>query len=295
MTGQYVAHEQLSLLAMTVQDLENEANYCAFHISHPKKSFTVIAESHMMKIQWIRDINQAIINCKKRETASRDGPINRRMSMYGRIEEQQSRLIIERETSLRTAIQSDRTRQRRTSLRIQNNEPLLESEEDFYDINGNNNLSNVPFSATNTPTNQQKGLTDNNNNNKTSSTTSNDFEDFDEVIERKQLISNALLGSDNTEDNEDNNNNKGTTNNSSNLTPVTSSQNLAGNHEERLQKQLEKLQTFQQCLQGLSEKSLMQLYMAVSHHYMMLYYCILYAHMKYYYYYYIRDRTSGKV
>lgn len=97
MKKEYVAHEQLSLLAMTVTDLENDPTYCSFHVQHPTKSFTVVAESPAAKIQWIREINQAIVNCKKREQASRDGPVGRRMSMYGRIELQQSQLLAQRE------------------------------------------------------------------------------------------------------------------------------------------------------------------------------------------------------
>lgn len=107
---EYIVHEQLSLVAMSVHDLDTDTSYCSFHISHPTKSFTVIADSPGAKSSWIREITHAIANCKKREQASREGPANRRMSMYGRIEEQQSRLLLERETSLLHTASPDRER-----------------------------------------------------------------------------------------------------------------------------------------------------------------------------------------
>lgn len=92
MKKEYVVHEQLSLSALSVSDIETDTSFTSFYISHPIKSFVVIAESPVMKQQWIRDINAAIANCKKRETAQQDGPLNRRMSMITRIEDQQMKL-----------------------------------------------------------------------------------------------------------------------------------------------------------------------------------------------------------
>jgi hypothetical protein len=88
--NEYKVHEQLSLNAMTVQDNETDANYTSFYISHPVKSFFVVAESPIVKQQWMRDINQTISSCNKREKANLEGPINRRMSIYERIDHQQS-------------------------------------------------------------------------------------------------------------------------------------------------------------------------------------------------------------
>lgn len=87
MKNEYKVNKQMSLSAMAVSDVENDPTYCSFYLSHPIKSFVVVADSPASKQQWLRDIRQTIESCKKREM-NRTSALNRRMSMYGRIEGQ---------------------------------------------------------------------------------------------------------------------------------------------------------------------------------------------------------------
>jgi hypothetical protein len=65
----------------------------------------VIADNPANKQQWIREINNAIANCRKRENANRQElPINRRMSMIERIEDQQMLLKLEAEKEEANAV-----------------------------------------------------------------------------------------------------------------------------------------------------------------------------------------------
>jgi hypothetical protein len=147
MKKEFVVHEQLSLAAMTIADLDHDPTACSFHITHPTKSFTVFAESPMVKVQWIRDINHAITSCKKRETARREGPVNRRMSMFGRIEDQQTQQLLEQETALRTVNSPDRGgRLRRASYRLDK-----KKEDDNGDSDNEDYGTAIPFSAPSTP------------------------------------------------------------------------------------------------------------------------------------------------
>mmetsp|Transcript_26432 Transcript_26432/g.36383 ORF Transcript_26432/g.36383 Transcript_26432/m.36383 type:complete len:365 (+) Transcript_26432:585-1679(+) len=87
MKNEYKVNKQMSLSAMSVSDVDNDPTFCSFFISHPIKSFVVVAESPVSKQHWLRDIHQTIESCKKREM-NRTTVLNRRMSMYGRIEGQ---------------------------------------------------------------------------------------------------------------------------------------------------------------------------------------------------------------
>ncbi|RYG63502.1 hypothetical protein EON64_15820 [archaeon] len=82
---EYVVHEQLSLTALQVSDVEGDASCCSFYLSHPVKSFVVVTDSPHNKALWIRDIKHAIDTCKKRETMANTGPLNRRISMITRL------------------------------------------------------------------------------------------------------------------------------------------------------------------------------------------------------------------
>jgi hypothetical protein len=87
--GQYVVHEELSLLDLQVTDVPTDLTMCSFFVEHPVKSFQVTAENPSVKQAWMRDITQAVASCKKRKqlkTASGGDP--RRLSMIGRIESQ---------------------------------------------------------------------------------------------------------------------------------------------------------------------------------------------------------------
>jgi hypothetical protein len=111
MKGHYVVHEQLSLSALSVNDVDTDPNHTSFYISHPIKSFVVVAEAPSMKQQWVHDINQAIVNCKQRETMHQDGPLNRRMSMFSRIDDQQDKLVREQHSlSITTTPSANRIR-----------------------------------------------------------------------------------------------------------------------------------------------------------------------------------------
>lgn len=90
MKKEYIVHEELSLNALSVSDLDTDPTYCSFYISHPIKSFVVICPSPQDKQQWLREINQTIASCHKREIVAINGVINRRMSIVSRLETQQS-------------------------------------------------------------------------------------------------------------------------------------------------------------------------------------------------------------
>jgi hypothetical protein len=148
MKGHYVVHEQLSLSALSVNDVDTDPNHTSFYISHPIKSFVVVAEAPSMKQQWVRDINQAIVNCKKRETMHQDGPLNRRMSMFSRIEDQQDKLVREQH-SLSITTTPSANRIRRHSLKaaaIPTTDTL-----DSQDMDEHGFVQAIPFSAPTSP------------------------------------------------------------------------------------------------------------------------------------------------
>ena len=59
----------------------------------------MVAESPAVKQQWLRDVNQTIVNCKKRENIINEGTKNRRMSILGRIESQHEMEKMERDAT----------------------------------------------------------------------------------------------------------------------------------------------------------------------------------------------------
>ena len=89
--GQFIVHEQLSLLDLAVTDVPTDLSQCSFHIEHPVKSFQVTADSPAAKLSWVHDISQAATSCRKRHQLKR-GSANdgRRLSMLGRIESQRA-------------------------------------------------------------------------------------------------------------------------------------------------------------------------------------------------------------
>lgn len=89
MKKEYIVHEELSLNALSVSDMETDPTFCSFYISHPVKSFVVICASPQDKQLWLREINQTIANCHKREIVAVNGVVNRRMSIVSRLESQQ--------------------------------------------------------------------------------------------------------------------------------------------------------------------------------------------------------------
>jgi hypothetical protein len=84
--GEYKVHEQLTLKDMEVSDLEDPTG-CSFFISHPTKSFVVIADSMDSKEEWLAAIQQTIQSCLKRHNEV--NMRQRRMSFVHRIEAQQ--------------------------------------------------------------------------------------------------------------------------------------------------------------------------------------------------------------
>ena len=66
MSGLFKIHEELPLIAMVVADYAEDATGCSLYITHPKKSFMVLAESTRIKQAWLRDLLRAIQDCSKR-------------------------------------------------------------------------------------------------------------------------------------------------------------------------------------------------------------------------------------
>lgn len=89
MNGEYKAHEQLELSEMNISDIDEPTN-CSFYITHPTKSFVVVAESVNAKNLWIKDINQTIVSFQKRRESAFENGRGRKLSMVERIETQQS-------------------------------------------------------------------------------------------------------------------------------------------------------------------------------------------------------------
>jgi hypothetical protein len=138
MKKEYVVHESLSLSALTVSDVETDPTFTSLYIQHPIKSFIVVSDSPSTKQQWIREISAAIANCKKRENALHDGPLNRRMSMITRIEDQQLKLQNDASAQLKHSTPSSQ-RARRGSYRV--NEKTSASTDD----SDNHVISNGDF------------------------------------------------------------------------------------------------------------------------------------------------------
>ncbi|CAM9212072.1 unnamed protein product, partial [Phaeothamnion confervicola] len=54
--GEWRVHEQLLLPHLTIANVKGDKKDCRFHMQHPKKSFTVQAETAELKRAWMRDI-----------------------------------------------------------------------------------------------------------------------------------------------------------------------------------------------------------------------------------------------
>jgi brefeldin A-inhibited guanine nucleotide-exchange protein len=79
MGGEYKVHEELDVQQLGISDID-EPTGCSFYITHPTKSFIVIADSIHSKLLWYKDIKQTIESCLKRIDNR-----NRRLSMVDRI------------------------------------------------------------------------------------------------------------------------------------------------------------------------------------------------------------------
>ena len=88
LSGEYKVHGQLHLTQMTVTDLPSDQTHCSLYITHPTKSFVVVADSPATKQQWQRDLQQTIQNCNKRVASDPSGR-GRKQSFLNRIEAQQ--------------------------------------------------------------------------------------------------------------------------------------------------------------------------------------------------------------
>lgn len=99
MSGEYKLHGQLSLSSINASDVDDPKGI-SFHIQHPTKSFVVVCSSESEKKIWLRDIQQTIQSCIKRENAS--GRV-RKLSIIGRVEDQQMVQINEGQQVLRSA------------------------------------------------------------------------------------------------------------------------------------------------------------------------------------------------
>ena len=87
MTGEYKVHGQLHLTLMSATDLVADNNKCSFYITHPTKSFAVVAESPSVKLTWLRDLQTTIQNCCKRAASDPAGR-GRKQSFLNRIDSQ---------------------------------------------------------------------------------------------------------------------------------------------------------------------------------------------------------------
>jgi hypothetical protein len=99
LSGEYKVHGQLSLSSVNVSDVDDPKG-CSFHIQHPTKSFVVVCVSESEKKGWLRDIQQTIQSCLKRESATGRG---RKLSIIDRVEDQQMVQINEGKQVLRSA------------------------------------------------------------------------------------------------------------------------------------------------------------------------------------------------
>jgi hypothetical protein len=121
LSGEYIVHEQLTLKDMSVSDNVDDNTDCSLKISHPIKSFTLLAESPQLKRAWLRDLQQTIFSCKQRvlKAQIRVQPSVRKLSVVDRIEEQK-KTIEERTLSarkIRFASEDDSSNPQPTSAR----------------------------------------------------------------------------------------------------------------------------------------------------------------------------------
>jgi hypothetical protein len=146
-SGEYKVHGQLSLSSVNVSDVDDPKG-CSFHIQHPTKSFVVVCVSESEKKGWLRDIQQTIQSCLKRESATGRG---RKLSIIDRVEDQQMVQINESKQVLRSAYRPnnnmaggvtspDRETTTNAKHESRNNTPFSESSnEDIDDDDKNGN------------------------------------------------------------------------------------------------------------------------------------------------------------
>jgi hypothetical protein len=159
MKKEYVVHESLSLSAITVSDVETDPTFTSLYIQHPIKSFIVVSDSPSTKQQWMREISAAVANCKKRENALHDGPLNRRMSMITRIEDQQLKLQNDASAQLKHSTPSSQRARRgsyrlneKTSASTDDSDSRLISNGDFTEHSPDDmEFQTVPFNSSNNP------------------------------------------------------------------------------------------------------------------------------------------------
>jgi len=71
-TSEYKVHTSLSLIDMEVSDRASEdPSFCSFTVTHPSKSFIIIAENVDLKYAWLSDIERAIQACKAKEKTNK--------------------------------------------------------------------------------------------------------------------------------------------------------------------------------------------------------------------------------
>eukprot|EP01038_Epipyxis_sp_PR26KG_P012843 gene12843-17217_t len=150
MQNLYKVHEQLSLDAMVLQDVDNDPTFSSFFISHPVKSFIVVAENPQLKQQWFRDIQKAITSCKQRENAKVAkidvAHATRRMSLVNRMEDQQS--IQKKEEEIFRAVSP--TERSPAMTRIALRRPSVQQDAPYQ---------NVPFSLQSMPEENEDDIT----------------------------------------------------------------------------------------------------------------------------------------
>lgn len=72
MTSEFIVHYTLSLTDMEVTDRTTEdPSFCSFTVTHPSKSFIIVAENVDLKYAWLTDIERAIQVCKAKEKANK--------------------------------------------------------------------------------------------------------------------------------------------------------------------------------------------------------------------------------
>jgi hypothetical protein len=101
--GELKVIDRLSLAALSLADISDDPSGCSFYLSHVSKNFVIIADNPQSKYEWIRDVQEAIRACKKRTVDEDDRPekgrqrpsLIRKLSIMNRIEEQQTTLNYE--------------------------------------------------------------------------------------------------------------------------------------------------------------------------------------------------------
>jgi hypothetical protein len=121
--AEYKVSEQLSLVDLSVADIADDPTECSMFLTHPSKSFVVVADCPQSKHEWIRDTEQAIYGSKKRAQEESDKFVSgrgdrpsliRKMSIISRLETQQE--IQNNEYSRRVLVSPEPARGRSTTI-----------------------------------------------------------------------------------------------------------------------------------------------------------------------------------